>query len=260
MKTYLDKITLVKNSRGVWSLDPIMGCASGTTHTNGGCYESCYAARFAKRCGIDFSVSVKRHFKNAGHLQKIRNELSDLDMPFVRLGTNGDPSEDWNHTIDVCEKIKSTGVKIVIITKHWQSVPYLLLEKLKGICINTSISALDNDDLIEHRLHEYHRLKLYCNSVLRVNTCKFNLQTKEGKVLDNIQRTLLRNEFVLDNILRLPLSHKLVKSGIVLVDRTKFLKSKVYASVNDDKTYFGNCENCPDMCGINLFRIDINNK
>ena len=43
MRTYSDKITLVKNSRGVWDLDTIKGCRYGTETNPNGCYDSCYA-------------------------------------------------------------------------------------------------------------------------------------------------------------------------------------------------------------------------
>ena len=36
MRTYSEKITLIKNSRGVWDLDTIKGCRYGTeTSPNG---------------------------------------------------------------------------------------------------------------------------------------------------------------------------------------------------------------------------------
>ena len=263
MKTYSNIITLEKNLRGVWSLDTIKGCKYGAKMNPNGCYDSCYAARMIKRSGIDFSKSVKRNFKSEWHLYKILRQLKNIDMPFVRIGTNGDPSEDWEHTIRVCGRItkysffgKLIGYDffkpIVIVTKHWKIIPDKLLKKLKNICINTSISALDSDTQIKHRLKQYNRLKQYCNSVLRVNTCDFNIDNIEGEVLNKIQLELLDNDKVLDTILRFSKNHELAQAKIINLDYTKFLSSNTYASVYNKNTYFGMCDNCPDMCGINL--------
>ena len=212
MRTYSDKITLVKNSRGVWDMDTIKGCRYGTETSEKGCYDSCYAVRLAKRSGINFSKSVKRYFTNDTHVNKTINQLKDLDMPFVRIGTNGDPSEDWYHTFDIINKIKPANQNIVIITKHWNPIHYSLLDDLKGIYVNTSISALDSKWQIQHRLDEYERLKPFCYSILRVNTCKFNLNDPIGKIFNHMQSKLLDNENVLDNILRFCKDHDLVKS------------------------------------------------
>ena len=48
MKEYLNKISLNKNSRGIYSLDTSVGCASGMANEQGGCYNDCYAAKSAK--------------------------------------------------------------------------------------------------------------------------------------------------------------------------------------------------------------------
>lgn len=252
MRSYSDKITLVKNSRGVWDLDTIKGCRYGSSNDGYGCYGSCYAVRLAKRSDIDFTKPIKRYFKNESHLKNIIKQLNEIDLPFVRIGTMGDPSEDWWHTMDIIEKIKPAGIKIVIITKHWNPVPNNLAKLLNGIYVNTSISALDSRSQIKYRLAEYEHLKSFCHSILRVNTCEFNLNNETGKFLNDVQLRLLGNENILDTILRFPQNHSLVKSGIILIEKKKYLKSKAYASINNKNTYFGNCDNCPEMCGINL--------
>ena len=45
MRKYSNKITLAKNSRGVWNIDPVMGCKSGLELDRKGCFSDCYAAR-----------------------------------------------------------------------------------------------------------------------------------------------------------------------------------------------------------------------
>jgi len=253
MRTYSSKITLVKNSRGVWDLDTIKGCSFGTEENPNGCYDSCYAVRLSKRSGVDFSIPVKRYFSNRGHLKEIINQLKNIDTPFVRIGTDGDPSHDWYHTFSIIKKIKQACNNIVIVTKHWNPIPNNFAKNLSGIYVNTSISALDSPAQIKHRLAEYEHLKPFCYSILRVNTCKFNVNNSIGKAFNDMQLKLLDNVNVLDTILRFPTNHNLVESGVVIIDKTKYLKSEVYASVLNDKTYFGTCDKCPELCGIGMF-------
>ena len=126
-----------------------------------GCYSACYAASIAYRYGYDFSNSTLRRFDSKTHENEIISQIKSIGMDFVRIGVMGDPSECWGHTIEICDKIRHHVKNIVIITKHWESLPGYLLPKFKSLnlIVNTSISALDSDDLIEHRLEQYKRLK-----------------------------------------------------------------------------------------------------
>ena len=83
--------------------------------------------------------------------------------------------------------------------------------------------------------------------------CKFNLGNTIGKILNDTQLKLLDNENVLDTILRFSKGHGLVESRIVIIDKTKYLKSEVYASVFNNNTYFGTCDKCSELCGIGMF-------
>jgi len=266
MRKYADKITLAKNDRGVWGLDPFKGCSGGLMakyhaydcglnlmfknynfglYNIKGCYGICYAAKIAKFRGYDFSKVVKRDFIDDKHLQYIGEKLKSI--PFVRLGVSCDPSSEWEHTLSIVGKIKPYIKNIVLITKHWNELTKDELLKLKGLCVNTSISALDNEDDMNKRLFWYHKLKDYCKSVLRVNTADFNdLKLKE------IQDRLLSNEKVIDNVLRFSRGHELVANGIINVKKYKFLDSSVMASRHSGNAYFGYCDNCPDQCGILL--------
>ncbi len=240
MKTYTNKITLSQNGRGVWDLDTFKGC----THSfNGGCYGICYATRLAKARGYDFGKVVIRDFVNTEHFIQIANKLRRI--PFVRIGVMCDPSFDWVHTLNIVDKIRPYNKEIVIITKHWNELTDEQLLRLKGTVVNTSISALDNDVQRDKMLFWYHKLKRYCRSVLRVNTADFiDLR------LRSIQDDLLNNNGVIDNILRFPLSHDLVKQRIINVTKYKFLNSYIYASKHNDNVYFGFCSGCKDQCGI----------
>ena len=266
MKTFKETITLNKNSRGCWILDTIKGCSVCSKEKPNGCYGNCYAKGIADRYGFDFSNFIKRNFyeekrqlyfcgfSDGDHASRIVNEIRSIGMPFIRIGEMGDPSEDWAHTIGVCKKISCAKKPIVIITKHWKTLTKGQLKEMRGldICINTSISAMDNETEIKHRLSQYSILKRYCNSVLRIVSCDFNKDTPEGAGLSEIQDTLFKNDKTIDTVFRPSVHNELVEKNIIKIRRIKFLGSNVFASVRSEKTYFGYCKDCPDMCGINL--------
>ena len=261
---FSNKITLMKNSRGVYDLDTSKGCCSGIKENENGCYGDCYAARYSKRYGYNFSKTVFRYFEDEYHIREIIDEINTIDMPFVRFGVTGDPSEDWEHTIKIIEEISKVrqlnlfGLKkrdIVIITKHWNTLTNDQLERLSklNVCINTSVSALDKPSLLRMRLDQYNKLKFYCRSVLRVVSCSFNIDNPIGKKLNKIQNKLFNNKYVLDNILRVSQNNELATNGIINIEKIRFLKKDSYISRHNKDTYIGSCSKCPEMCGINLF-------
>jgi hypothetical protein len=264
MKTYKNIISLSKNERGIWDLDTIKGCKSGLLETVGGCYSNCYAYKTAKRYGIDFSQSIERYFESEQHRQLIVKQIEKIDMPFIRIGCSGDPSENWEHTINIIKQIKessqlslfdiSSKKQIVIITRHWNKLTDLqLIELLKyNVCINTSISAMDKEDLIKSCLNEYERLKPFCKSVLRVVSCDFNEDDEQGKLMAEIQRKLFKNDNVIDTVFRPSSKNKLVVDNVINVKKMGFMKSKALVSKFNKKTFLGKCENCLEMCGLNL--------
>jgi len=263
MKRYNPTISLSKNSRGCYILDTVKGCRVCGVRP-GGCYGECYAQKIASRYKLEFNNPVIRDFyvdtqqmmlfdlQDERHLSRVINEVANVDMPFIRIGEMGDPSEDWEHTIAVCEKLRPAMKPIVIITKHWNVIPDNLLTTVNslGLCINTSISALDTDEEIEHRWNEYNRLKPYCNSVLRVVSCDFNVETKEGKRMNTTQDQLFDNDRVIDTVFRPSATNQLVTGGAINVEKVKFLGSTMLASKRNKNAYLGRCDSCPDMCGV----------
>jgi hypothetical protein len=141
MRTYKKIISLSKNERGIWDLDTIKGCESGLLENKNGCYNDCYALKTAKRYGIDFSKSIERYFENESHKQSIIRQIEKIDMPFIRIGCSGDPSENWEHTINIIKQIRessqlslfdiSSKKQIVIITRHWKKLTDEQLIELK---------------------------------------------------------------------------------------------------------------------------------
>jgi hypothetical protein len=266
MKNYKNIITLNKNKRGCYILDTIKGCSVCLKEKPNGCYDNCYAKGIATRYNFNFSNVIKRDFdndkkqlclnffKNTDHEDRIIKEIQNIDMPFVRIGEMGDPSEDWQHTINVCKVISKAKKPIVIVTKHWKPIPFNLLSEIKklNICVNTSISALDTSKEIDHRLKQYNILKDYCNSVLRVVTCDFNKYNIIGCLMAEEQERLLGNDKVIDTIFRVNKNNNLVKDEIINVKKVTFMGSKSLVSIYNNKTYFGFCNGCLEMCGINL--------
>jgi len=259
MKTYSTKISLTKNSRGIYSLDTSIGCTSGMQNESGGCYGDCYAAKSAKIYGYDFGKTVLRSFENEKHRRRVMGQINRAKLDFIRIGCSGDPSEDWSHTVSILKKIDKCNKQIVIITRHWTQLTDEQLAYFAkiNICVNTSVSALDKPSLRESCLEQYRRLNPYCKSILRVVSCDFNLENPKGFELSKIQHDLFKNEGTLDTVLRVNKNNPLVSDGVIKVKEMTFLGQKTLASKLNKKTFFGKCSICPEMCGV---KIDLENK
>lgn len=264
MRTYGSTIALTHNSRGVYSLDPSLGCTSGTRDNKKGCYNDCYAVKSAQKYGYDFGTTVLRFFRDKKHKQFIINQIKKIPLPFVRMGTMGDPSENWGHTLDVCRTIARANKEIVIITKHWNKLTDEQVNELSeyNICVNTSVSALDQPGHLVNSVNEFLRLKPYCKSVLRIVSADFNLDNETGHRLAKIQSELFKHEPTLDTVLRVAKNNPYVTDGIINIKRVNFLGKKQWASKLNKKTYLGKCSTCHEMCGQNskysekrLFRL-----
>lgn len=254
MREYSNTISLTKNSRGIYSLDPSIGCSSGLANEKGGCYNDCYAAKSSKLYGYDFSKTVLRSFQNEKHRKLIVNQINKVKLDFVRMGTSGDPSENWEHTINILKGIDKCNKEIVIITKHWTNLNTEQMQYLStiNVCINTSVSALDKEHIYKNGLDQYNKLKYYCKSILRIVSADFNLNNETGHRLAKLQNALFRNDDALDTVLRVNKRNDLIKSGVINVKETTFLGKKALVSKFNRSTYFGKCSTCHEMCGINI--------
>ena len=248
---YSKNISLVENGRGCYSLDPIMGCHDGMAGNTRGGYDDCYAASYAKRYGYDFSKNRLRYFEDEEHRINTVNNINNINMSFVRMGTSGDPSSDWSHTLDIIKAISLCNKSIIIITKHWHLLSESQIEDLAGfdVCVNTSISALDSDKLIERRLSQYKRLKFYCRSILRIVSCDFNLDNPIGERLAYVQDYLFENENTIDTVFRPSNNNQYVLSGIINTGESMFMSKKALTSQYNDGAFLGYCNDCLEMCG-----------
>ncbi len=269
MKKYKELITLNQNSRGCYIIDTVKGCSpGGALYGNRGCYGDCYAKNIADRYGFDFlDVKMRRFdenndqlylagFKDEDHKNRIIRQIMAADMPFIRIGEIGDPSLNWEHTLSVCRDIQRAGKPIVIITKHWKTIPNDALKDMANLslCINTSVSALDNQKELEHRLNQFERLKSVCHSVLRIVSCDFNRDNVDGFDRAIIQEELFKiaGADCIDTVFRPSNNNHFVVKGIINTTKVKFMRSIVLASVYNKDTYRGMCQTCPEMCGVNL--------
>lgn len=243
MKTFCNSITLVKNKRWIYDLDTFKWCDYWLKENPKWCYWVCYANKILKSKWFDFSKLVYRNFEDKKHLEKIWKKLEKIN--FVRIWVMCDPSSDWDHTLNIVDMIRPYIKNIVIITKHWTILKEEHLERLNWLYINTSISALDTDAQISHRLTQYNKLKKYCNSILRVNTADF---TEQRYI--NLQNQLLDNENVIDNILRLPKNNKYVLNWLINLKKYNFLGSQQYASKHNENIFFWHCNDCKEKCWI----------
>ncbi len=254
MRQYSNKIALVRNSREVYILDTMMGCASGLQDDKRGCYGDCYAAKSAKLYGYDFGKTVLRDFGNEFHRRKVVNQINRIKLDFVRIGGSGDPSENWEHTIKILKQIDKCNKEIVIITKHWTLLTDSDLRYLSTInlCINTSVSALDKPDQLEKSLQQYERIKPFCKSILRVVSCDFNIENETGARMAAIQEDLFNKESVLDTVFRPSKQNPLVTNGIINIKEAIFMGQKTIVSQRSRKTYLGKCSKCHEMCGASI--------
>lgn len=265
MKKYKPLISASINRKGVLDIDSVKGCSLGMSkYPNGGCYGLCYASKMAKLYGYDFSKSVSRsiiHKKTKqlplfsgvfiNHPKTIFNVTKNHNMQWFRVGTMGDPCHDWQLTAELCEWLGCVKTPVVI-TKHWLAMPEDILARIKktGAVFNTSISSLDTEDEISHRLEQFNRLKdSGIRSALRIVSCKFG-NTPKGRALNRVQEKLFTNSPVIDNPLRIPQTDRRVRCGDILVKKKKDLNTWSSVSLMNNNTYIGKCGDCPDQCGV----------
>jgi len=254
MRVYKDTLTAVVNRKGVLDVDPVKGCSCGMEkYPNGGCYGLCYAAKIASGYGMDFSKSITR--KNIDRVN-IEKTVMCHKLPWFRIGTMGDPSHDWDFTVDVCKWLGKFKIPVVV-TKHWVEMSYEHLKALRecNTVVNTSISPMDTKEEIEYRLSMFKMLNdSGIQSTLRVVTAKFG-ETEVGRAFEKSQNAILKHNPIIDNPLRIPATDQRVISGDIIVRRHLDLGGGSTVSISKPSAYLGSCNICPDQCGVNFKKI-----
>lgn len=252
-RLYQNILTADVNEKGVLDVDTVKGCAAGMNARPGtGCYGACYAANIARFRGIDFSRAVVREVGDAGNTKAIERAVRNAPEGFFRVGTMGDPSHAWEHTVRVIEWLAPFAVP-VIVTKHWLRATDGQLARLVlcGAVLNTSVSALDTPAELAHRERQIKRYRVLGGvSVARVVSCDFNTEHDEGRAMSEVQARLFTIRPTLDNPLRVPRTHGLVQRGVIRVRATQDLAALRTMSVVNPNTYVGHCSACPDKCGL----------
>lgn len=255
-RPYGNWLTVDINQKGVLDVDVVKGCTDGiAAHGERGCYQACYAATIAKFRGIDFSRAIIRRVYGRAQAKQIERAVKAAPLGFFRIGTMGDPCHAWDETVETVEWLAPYAVPI-IITKHWKRASDDHLRRLAacGTAINTSVSAMDDPKHLARRMTEIHRYAdMGGTSVARVVSCDFNSADPVGEKMADVQRRLLALRPSIDNPLRLPSTHALVRSGLVRLRKVKDLTSVRTISISpDSRTYLGHCSGCTDLCGAGL--------
>lgn len=256
LRLYGSYLTAEVNQKGVLDIDVVKGCTAGiAAHGEKGCYQACYAASIARFRGIDFSRAVVRTVKTKAQAKEIERAVKSAPFGFFRIGTMGDPCHAWEETVSTIEWLAPYAIPI-IITKHWRRASESQLRRLIqcGAILNTSVSALDSNKHLATRVTELQRYaEMSGASVARVVSCDFNTHDPLGRKLADIQEWLFSFKPVIDNPLRIPATHELVKAGVIRVRKVKDLEAIRNVSVSEQSTtYLGHCSGCTDLCGAGL--------
>jgi hypothetical protein len=252
-RRYQPVFNVTENHKGVLDADTVKGCTSGmSAYPNGGCYGECYAAKTAARYGIDFTTSVNRQFCDICHRATIIKFMMSLPVAWYRVGTAGDPCHNWTHTIAILRELRWTEKVPVIITKHWTTLTEKQVGDLRWLSavVNTSVSGLDTDAEIAHRVGQLERLRAAgVKSVCRVVTCQYGA-SGWAKACKEKQDYLLSLAPVIDNPLRMRSTNSRILNGDILATRrADSIGGGKLVSLYRPSVYLGTCKACPDQCG-----------
>jgi len=258
MRPYGNLLTVDINQKGVLDVDVVKGCTSGiAAHGERGCYQACYAATIAKFRGIDFSRAVVRTVQSKAQAIEIENAVKAAPLGFFRVGTMGDPCHAWEETVRTVEWLAPYAVPI-IITKHWRRASDQHFARLVecGAIINTSVSALDSNAHLSKRVFEIERYRAAGGaSVARVVSCDFNTTDPVGAQMNGVQNRLMSLPMMIDNPLRVPSTHPLVRAGVIRIRKVKDLEASRNVSLpTNSKTYLGHCSGCVELCGAGMLQ------
>jgi hypothetical protein len=254
-------LTVSRNRKGVLDVDTVKGCTLGIrAYPRGGCYGECYANKNATRYGFDFKKSVSRQFMGREHKGTIIKAMLNFRAKWYRVGVAGDPCHDWTHTVAIVNALWHVHKVPVIITKHWLTLEDHQIDKLRhlGAVVNTSVSGMDTDDELSHRLGQLERIRsMGIQSVCRVVTCHYG-NSAWARSCREKQDYLLSLTPVIDNPLRARKSNPRVEDGdIVITRKNDSVGGGKYVSLNSPRAYLGTCGDCPDQCGVDQAATEI---
>jgi len=247
-------LTVELNRKGVLDIDTVKGCTDGmAAYPNGGCYGECYAVRTAKRFGIDFTHSVKRQLHTQWHKSTLTRIMGESGLSWYRIGTAGDPSYSWSHTIQIIRRLWFMEMTPIVVTKCWREPTDEQLDQLRdaGAVVNISVSGMDTDAELQHRLTQRERfMQAGLQTVTRVVTCAFG-SSEWARGCAEKQSSLMRLTPVIDNPLR-PLSANphVLEGDIIVKRRSDSVGGGKVVSLHSHDAHLGKCESCQDQCGL----------
>jgi hypothetical protein len=254
-REYHEALSATVNLKGVIDVDTVKGCTLGMrARPEGGCYlGECYANKIADRYGINFAKSVTRGFIDQWeHRDAIVKQLRAFPASWYRIGVMGEPCHDWDHTINVIYRLRPAEMTAVIITKHWVTLTDDHISRLLDLDVvfNTSMSGLDTDAELRHRVRQFERLRDHgIPSYNRVVSCQFG-DSEWARECKARQDFLLALPPVIDTPLRISANNPRVLNGDILVTRRPdAVGGGTLVSLHDPSVYLGTCEKCPDQCG-----------
>jgi len=258
-RLYGKTLTAELNRKGVLDVDTVKGCSLGmAANPDGGCYGACYAYNTARFRGINFRQSIVRRVYGGFHAGKIEAAVARAPHGFFNVGAMGDPSHAWEHTVRIVEWLAPLAVPIVL-TKHWLTATDGQMARMVacGTIVNTSVSALDSDTHLAHRMTQIARYDgMGGVSVARVVSCDFNKGDPDGARMAATQDRLFDLHPMIDNPLRVPSTHGFVRCGIIHTrEVSDFLGTRTVSIAHRD-AYVGHCDACPDKCGVAFAPVD----
>jgi len=185
------------------TVDPVYGCVGGLTNVDPatgvayGCPWGCYAKFSFKKLRADFSTPVPQ-IVNEKILKEDLRKVRRRGVHWIRNGVVGDPSQDWETTIDCCEIEHRMDLTPVVFTRQWlDPSPSQVRELIDyDVLLHSTICALDSDGFLaprEEMVRTY--LQEGGQAVLRVVTFHYDDTTEEGLRLWDRQDHLMSGAF-----------------------------------------------------------------
>lgn len=247
-------LTVEVNRKGVLDIDTVKGCSDGmSVYPDGGCYGECYANKIARRLRIDFTQSILRQLHTQWHKSTLTRIMGESGLSWYRVGTTGDPSYNWRHTINILNCLRFMEMTPVIVTKCWREPTDDQIDQLRqlGVVINISVSGMDSDAELHHRLNQRDRfIQMGVRVVTRVVTCAFG-SSEWAKSCAEKQAYLIRLEPIIDNPLRpSPRNQRVISGDIIVTNRRDSIGGGKTVSLQSAQgVHLGRCETCHDQCG-----------
>lgn len=176
-----DKVTLQHNQKTgeVGTIDIFRGCL--------GCEmsKSCYAAKGARRTGINFFQPIRRDYDE----RLLKKQLKNYEIDWVRIGCISDPSLDWSTTNKVIALLSEAGKKAAVITKVYNIPAEEDINELAKGDLNIQISVCGLTPIREVKKRKAFAIRLKDKGILlgwRINSAAWKKESKAERVQNDL--------------------------------------------------------------------------